>query len=80
MEFIRKNIHDTVVQIFKQKFQFWPIIRIQMNLEYRDTDSTNFRMIEKFFGKNELMRTLLVISSLISCTYHGYKMFNNTTT
>ena len=64
-----------------------------MNLEYRDTDSrivgTNFRMIEKKvpkkfecpnIGKNELMRTLLVISSLISCTYHGYKMFNNTTT
>ena len=51
MGFIRKNIPDTVLRIFKQKFQFWPIIRIQMNLEYRDTDSrivgTNFRMIEK---------------------------------
>ena len=77
-----------ILRIFKQKFQFRPIIRIQMNLEYRDTDSTNFRKIKKKFqrfecpniGKNELMRNLLVTSALISCTYHGYKMFNNTTT
>ena len=56
MEFIRKNIHDTVLQIFKQKFQFWPIIRIQMNLEYRDTDSTNFRMIEKKVPKVRMFK------------------------